>query len=258
MYTRQIQSSSNDWIPKVPIGSKCMFRIGVVTLLLSTAALAQQTVPGTFTTVSPDSASNAMLPLVSTPTLTLSNGFSPATVTMPQTLATEQPETLVNGGMPQSDFFNTATDQANTETIATMFDFAPVNPDNAFNVGIAGPSLGTIAMRFRKEHVQAHRTYTNDDIDKLTSTDSDNGVISAKLANGQPITDRNQSGFNPASGIANMPGAYATPEGDMLANVPGEDNGTENAENPTTPSVTPGAKSSPQNQQLPASDTNPK
>ena len=233
-----------------------MFRIGVLTLVLSAAAMAQQTVPGTFTSVSPESASTAMLPIVSTPTLTLSNGFSPATVTMPQTLATEQPETLANGGVPQSDFTNVASELPGSTP--AIFDFAPVSPDNAFSFGIGMPSLGSIAMRFRKERVQAHKTYTNDDIDKLTSQDSDDGVIYAKLANGQPIVNRNQSGFSPASGIANMPGAYGSPEGDMLANVPGEDNGKEDASNPTTPSVAPGPNSDTQNQQLPASDTNPK
>ncbi len=239
-----------------------MLRIGVLTLVLSAAAFAQQTVPGTFTTVSPDSANNAMLPLVSTPTLTLSNGFTPATVTTPPSVATEAPESLANGGTPQSDMLAATSAQPETTTIASLFDYAPVSPDNLFNPGFNvesnRPSLGTIAMGFRKEHVQAHKSYTNDDIDRLTSRDTEDGVISATLANGQPITDRNQSGFNPASGIANMPGAYGTPEGDMLANVPGEDNGDENASNPTTPSVTPGSKSNTQNQQLPASDTNPK
>lgn len=235
-----------------------MLRIGVLTLVLSAAALAQ-TVPGTFTTASPESANNALLPLVSTPTLTLSNGFSPATVTMPQSVSTEAPESLANGGMPQSDMLAVPTENT---TIATLFDYAPVSPDNLFNPGFNlsnnRPSLGTVAMGLRKEHIQAHKTYTNDDIDRLTSRDTDDGVISATLANGQPITDRNQSGFSPASGIANMPGAYGTPEGDMLANVPGEDNGMENASNPTTPSVTPGTQGNSQNQQLPASDTNPK
>ncbi len=223
-------------------GALVMFRIGVLTLILSAAALAQQTVPGTFNTVTPDSGSNAMLPLVSTPTLTLSNGFTPSTVTIPQTVVSEQPETLVSGGMPQSDFIGATTDQSSTTPASAAGDLAPVNPGTVFNFGASGPSLGAIALRFKKEHVQAHRTYTNDDIDKLTSQDTSDGVITA-TSKGQPITDRNQSGFSPMSGIANMPEATNNPDATQYAN------GTD--QNPAD-------NAAPASQQLPASDTNPK
>jgi hypothetical protein len=178
-----------------------MFRIGLLALALAIPAVAQQTVPGTFTTASPDHAVESTLPIVSTPTLTLSNGFSPPTVTMPQTITIEQPTTL-GGGMPQSDQIpvNPATEPAPSD-----FNFTAVNPQSAFTFGVGSQSLGTLSRQTGKARVQPHKTYTNDDINRLTSQAAPNGIFLASLANGQPIANRNRNGFSPVSGIANMP-----------------------------------------------------
>jgi hypothetical protein len=252
-----------------------MYRLALVALALSTAVTAQ-TVPGTFSTVPPEQEVPSILPLVSTPTLTLSNGFTPATVTMPQTMVVEQPLNVLEGTMPQSDLaFNNDNGDAN-QLNKGDFNFAVVNPQSAFNFGTAGPSLGEIARQFNAGHVQAHKTYTNADIEHLTSEIPESGIIAAKLANGQPITDRNQSGFSPMSGIANMPDVTNNAEGTEFANrnaadqnpanegqgnatASNADQGQPSGQNATMPSADaskPAENSG--NQQMPASDTNPR
>ena len=191
-----------------------MFRVVFLTLALSTAALAQ-TAPGTFNAVTPEHIVGSTLPLVSTPTLTLSNGFTPATVTMPQSMVVEQPQAFfVNGELPQGEG---AIGTPNMGEPAGDFNFASVSPESAFNFGMSGPSLGEVARRYTAGHVRAHKTYTNEDIDRMTSELPENGILAAKFSNGQPIVDRNGSGFSPMSGIANMPEVTNNPEGTELA-----------------------------------------
>src|SRR5581483_3670264 len=122
----------------------------------------------------------------------------------------------------------------------------------------------------------AHQTFTNEDIDHLTSSandESESRIIYARLANGQPITDRNQDGFSPMSGIANMPDVNGNEEGSQMANgdqpnpmnenqgnatASNQDQGQENGEQATTPAANhPAADSNANQQNLPASD-NPK
>jgi hypothetical protein len=190
-----------------------MFRIALLSLALAVPVVAQQTVPGTFTSVSPDHVVGSTLPIVSTPTLTLSNGFSPPTVTMPQTITVEQPTTMV-GAMPQSDevIANPATESGPSD-----FNFSAINPQSAFTFGVGSQSLGALSRQTGKAHVQPHKTYTNDDINHLSSEATSHGIYSAKLGNGQPIVDRNRDGFSPMSGIANMPDANGGSESSELA-----------------------------------------
>jgi hypothetical protein len=209
-----------------------MFRLGLLTLTLSAAAFAQ-TVPGTFTALPPQTSNASTLPLVSTPTMTLSNGFSPATVTLPQTITAEQPQSVAQSGMPQSDEAFTGSPSAK-EPASGDFNFASVNPQSAFSFGMASRSLGEIAREFKAGHVEAHKTYTNEDIERLTSEAPENGIIYAKLGNGQPIVDRNQSGFSPMSGIANMPEVTNDTDRTELAN--GRDANADQGENDTTAS----------------------
>jgi hypothetical protein len=241
-----------------------MFRVSLLTLTLTVAGFAQ-TIPGTFTTSQP--LPNSGQPLVTTPTLTLSNGFSPATVNSQQTLPSEQPETMASD-MPQSEggYVNMAT-VATPEPSTPNFNFGSTEGQTAFNFGMAGPGLGAIAREFKSGRVQAHKTYTNDDIDRLTSEAPENGIIYAKTGNGQPITDRNQSGFSPLSGIANMPEVTSNPDRTELANGRDADQGQDSAsasnveqgqsagQRATTPSMD---ATRPANnndtQQLPASD----
>lgn len=253
-----------------------MFRTVLLTLTLSAAALAQ-TVPGTFTTVAPEHVVGSTVPIVSTPTLTLSNGFSPAAVTMPQTLVAEQPQPyFVSGAMPQGEEASAKTEAS--QSSAPDFDFAKVNPQSAFSVGASGPSLGEISKHSKRGHVQAHKTYTNEDIERLISELPENGANAAKFSNGQPIVDHNQDGFSPMSGIANMPEVTNPSEGMELAGGetnptnrnPAEesqnsatasnaDQGRSAGQQATTPStdISQPANGNAGNQQLPASDSNP-
>ncbi|HEY3926872.1 MAG TPA: hypothetical protein VGL89_00735 [Candidatus Koribacter sp.] len=205
--------------------------------------------------------------------MTLSNGFSPATVNMPTTIVSESPEEVVRSAMPQGEEAgagaNVSEMNPNTPSPAD-FNFAAVAEASAFNTGFAGPSLGEIAKKYGKEHVQAHKTYTNDDIDQLTSSlGGDSGVIYARAANGQPIADRNQDGFSPMSGIANLPAAEGDQEGSQLANgnqanpmnegqgnatASNQDQGQQNGEEATTPATNPATNGNANQQSLPASD----
>lgn len=253
-----------------------MFRTVLLTLTLSAAALAQ-TVPGTFTTVTPEHVVGSTVPILSTPTLTLSNGFSPASVTMPQTLVAEQPQAyFVSGAMPQGEEAPAKT-EANQPS-APDFDFAKMNRQSAFSISASGPSLGDLAKNSKRAHVQAHKTYTNEDIERLTSEVPKDGGISAKFSNGQPIVDHNQDGFSPMSGIANMPEVTNPSEGMELAGGqtnPVSRNPAEESQNSATASNADQGRSAGQqattpstdvsqplngtagNQQLPASDSNP-
>jgi hypothetical protein len=227
-----------------------MFRLGLLTLTLSAAALAQ-TIPGTFTPA-PQPSGSSDQPLVTTPTLTLSNGFSPATINMSQTLMSEQPENMASG-MPQNEGTYSEVAAANPpQPSETNFNFGSASQPSAFNFGMASLSLGEFARQFKAGHVQAHKTYTNEDIDRLTSEVPDTGIIYAKVSNGQPIVDRNQSGFSPMSGIANMPDVSNNADGTELANDRGKDAGQQ----ATTPSLdgTGRTTGNDTNQQLPASD----
>lgn len=192
-----------------------MVRFGILALALSAAAFAQQ--GGTFETSAPTQVVPAVRPIVTTPTLTLSNGFSPATVNMPQTLVSEQPQQMVTG-MPQSEEYvpSNATAAA-TEPSAPDFNFGSVSEGSAYELG-GGVSLADIAKRFNRMKVQAHKIYTNEDIDRMNDEAPSNGIISATFANGQPIVAQNQGGFSPLSGIANMPDSGEVNEGDQLAN----------------------------------------
>jgi hypothetical protein len=230
-----------------------MFRVSLLTLTLTVAGFAQ-TIPGTFTTSQPSP--NSGQPLVTTPTLTLSNGFSPATVSAQQTLPSEQPETMASG-MPQSEggYVNMAS-VATTEPSTQNFNFGTTD-QTSFSFGNAGPSLASLAREFKAARVEAHKTYTNDDIDRLTSSAPDNGIIYAKTGSGQPITDRNQSGFSPLSGIANMPEVTSNPDRTELANGREADSeeGQSAGQRATTPSINAtGPATNNDTQQLPASD----
>lgn len=253
-----------------------MFRIGLLTLALSAAALAQ-TVPGTFITNPANAATN--LPLVSTPTLTLSNGFTPATISMSPTVVAEEPLALGTSALPQfegaemrSDALLTANNSSENVTARPDFDFPGAGSSSAFDFGFSGPSLAEVARQLNRGKVQAHKTYSNQDIEQLTSEVPQNGIIYAKLSNGEPITDRNQNGFSPMSGIANMPDVTARAEGTELANNPADrnpmsegqtnatasnaDQGQPNGQSPTTPAMnTQPTGSDAGNQQLPAGDT---
>jgi hypothetical protein len=192
-----------------------MFRLGLLALALTVTAAAQ-TVPGIPT---------YNRPLVSTPTVTLSNGFSPAVVTVTPTVVSEQPSAV--GEMPQSDAvgpdtFSTAVGamEVNTGDLANAssdYDYAGVNPDSAFSF-TGGASLGDLARGNKNAHIEPHKTYTNQDIDQLKQSEPETGIISANFANGQPIVARNEGGFSPASGIANMPDVNANSDGTEMAN----------------------------------------
>ena len=251
-----------------------MFRVGLLAIALSAAAFAQ-TAP--IETQAPQQVVPSVRPLVTTPTMTLSNGFSPATVNMPQTIVSESPEEVVRSAMPQGEEGGANVSEMNANALRPSdFNFAAVAETSVFNTGFAGPSLGEIAKKYGKEHVQAHQTFTNEDIDHLTSSandESESGIIYARLANGQPITDRNQDGFSPMSGIANMPDVNGDEEGSQMANdsqanpmnenqgnatASNQDQGQENGEQATTPAANhPAADSNANQQNLPASD-NPK
>ena len=225
-----------------------MFRLGLVTLTLSAVAFAQT--GGTSTTSIQQPTVRSAEPLVTTPTLTLSNGFTPATIHNQPSLVVEQPETLSTINMPESEGVEINAPAA--ETSVSDFNFASVNPQSAFNFGMAGPSLGEIARQFKNGHVQAHKTYTNEDIDRLTSQAPSNGIISAMFANGQPILDRNHSGFSPMSGIANLPDVTGEERTEMASSA---DRGQDSARRATTPSTDAvPANGNRDNQQLPASD----
>jgi hypothetical protein len=107
-------------------------------------------------------------------------------------------------------------------------------------------------MRFKKDRTQAKKSYTNEDIDRMNANTASDGIISATLANGQPIKDRNASGFSPVSGIANMPDA-TNDEGTQYANGSGQNPSPTMPASDTAPNPQNG-----QNQQMPASDSNPK
>lgn len=246
-----------------------MFRLGLVVVAASAFAVAQQ--GGTFETSAPTQVVPANRPVITTPTLTLSNGFSPATVNMPQTLVSEQPQQIVTG-MPQSEEYAAPNATANSaaaaaEPSAPDFNFAAVAPQSAFGTDT---SLGEIAKKFGHGKVQPHKTYSNEDIDRLNEQQPSNGIISANFANGQPITDRNQDGFTPMSGIANMPDVgneestqvanndEANPmnEGQGNATASNADQGQEANEQATTPSAEAQqpANGNDANQSMPASD----
>lgn len=191
-----------------------MVRFGVLALALSAAAFAQQ--GGTFETSAPTQVVPAVRPIVTTPTLTLSNGFSPATVNMPQTLVSEQPQQMVTG-VPQSEEYVPANATSAAEPSAPDFNFGSVSEGSAYELG-GGVSLADIAKRFNRMKVQAHKIYTNEDIDRMNDEAPSNGIISARFANGQPIVAKNQGGFSPLSGIANMPDSGVVNDGDQLAN----------------------------------------
>lgn len=138
-----------------------MFRLGLLALALTVTAAAQ-TVPGVPT---------YNRPLVSTPTVTLSNGFSPAVVTVTPTVVSEQPSAI--GEMPQSDVvapdtFSTAAGamDVNTGDLANApsdYDYAGVNPDSAFNF-TGGASLGIWREETRtrtSNHTKPIRTKTS-------------------------------------------------------------------------------------------------
>ncbi|ABF41479.1 hypothetical protein Acid345_2478 [Candidatus Koribacter versatilis Ellin345] len=249
-----------------------MFRLGLLALALTTAALAQQNLPGTVVTNAPQQMVPSARPLVTTPTMTLSNGFSPATVTMPQTLVTEQPATVVTGpannNMPQGEGVSTVAEAE----AAADFDVAAAATGSAFNVGIAGPSLADIARQSKKYQVQAHKTYSNEDVDRMNQQTSNggNGIISATHGDGQPIVARN-TGFEPSSGIANMPDAAGSTDETQMANNPSEtnpmsegqtnatasnaDQGQQNTQQATTPAAqAPANGQEPAQQQMPAND----
>ncbi len=118
--------------------------------------------------------------------------------------------------------------------------------------------------------VQSHKAYTNEDIDRMNAQPANNGVISATRANGQPIVARN-SGFEPASGIANMPDASGETSETQMADNPANQNpseagqtnatasnadqGQSNTQQATTPATqAPAAGDKPAQQQMPASD----
>ena len=246
-----------------------MSRLGLLALALTAAAFAQQNTSGTVTTNAPQQVVPSIKPLITTPTMTLSNGFSPASVTVPQTLVSEQPETMVGAALPQGE--NASPESAiNGEASTADFNFAAVAAGSAFNVSAAGPSLADIARQSKNYHVQPHKTYTNEDIDRLNSQTSNDGIISATHANGQPILARN-SGFEPASGIANMPGennvgdesqmangaSNANPmnEGQSGATASNADQGQSGTQQATMPSVQQPAPAGEQQQQMPASDS---
>lgn len=230
-----------------------MFRIGLAALALSAVAFAQQqTIPGTFTTVPAGPEVGTTLPLVSTPTLTLSNGFEPATVTIPSTLVNE-PGAVAASAMPQAEesggylwgspfvygtpylYGNTpynygtmsseaAPGNVNTTIVSSndlsmTFDLALVNPNSAYNWGYRGPTLGELAKRAVANQKPAVKTFTNADVERIDTNEPQNGVISANYANGQPIiANKNIGPFNPPSGIANMPYANTGEDNDQMAN----------------------------------------
>jgi hypothetical protein len=243
-----------------------MFRVGLVTLVISVAAFAQQGTPGEVVTNAPQQVVPSVRPLVQPPTVTLSNGFSPAVVTMPQTMVAEQPTMMVTGGMPQGE--GVAEAATINDTAPADFNYAAVSAGSAFDTLPAGPSLADIAKQSKNYKVQAHKTYTNEDIDRLNAQPSNNGIMGATLGNGQPIVARNNSGFDPASGIANMPEANGVESETQLANNPTDQNpmnegqmnatssnvdqGRPNAERPTMPLTQPGTQGS--EQQMPTSD----
>jgi hypothetical protein len=248
-----------------------MFRVGLLALAFTTAAVAQQNLPGTVMTNAPQQMVPSIRPLVTTPTMTLSNGFDPATVTVPQTLVSEQPETMVVGA-PEGEGEATATNNGsnNNEAGPADFNFGVVASGSAFNVAATGPALAEIARQSKNYHVQPHKTYTNEDIDRLNSQNSNNGVISATHSNGQPIVAKN-NGFEPASGIANMPdvennedqsqmangASEANPmsEGQSSATASNADQGQSNTQQATTPSAQQSTPAEQQDQrQMPASD----
>lgn len=239
-----------------------MFRLGLLALALSTAALAQQNVPGTFTSASPEHVVPDILPLVQTPTMTLSNGFEPARVTMPNTMVSERPNMVVGSEtMPQGEGMSVS---AASEPSPADFNFAAVDIASAYNFSSHAPSLAAIARRLNKGHVQPHKTYTNDDIQKLDNEAPQNGIISATFANGQPIVAKNENGFNPASGIANLPDATTGETNrtemanDHTSAPAAESQGDVVAGQETTPTAPSANPQQPANQQLPASDTNPR
>ncbi len=245
-----------------------MFRLGLLALALTTAAMAQQNAPSTVTNA-PQQMVPSVRPLVTTPTMTLSNGFSPATVTMPQTLVSEQPETMITGTsstmMPQGEG---ATTVAEADGTPADFDVAAAASGSVYNVGMAGQRLADVARRSKKYQVQAHKTYTNEDVDRMNQQTSNNGIISATHANGQPIMARN-TGFEPASGIANMPDAPGATEETQMANNPSEQNpmnegatnaavsnadqGQQDTQQATMPTA-PANGQKPAQQQMPAND----
>ena len=191
-----------------------MVRFGVLAFALTAAAFAQQ--GGTFETAAPTQVVPSIRPIITTPTLTLSNGFSPASVNMPQTLVSEQPQQMVSG-MPQSEEYVPANATATAvEPGAPDFNFGSASDGSVFDLG-QGVSLADIAKRFNRGKVQMHKIYTNEDIDRMNNEAPSNGIISATFANGQPIVAKNQGGFSPLSGIANMPDVNSADEGTQLA-----------------------------------------
>lgn len=261
-----------------------MFRVGILALALTTAALAQQTVPGTFEPAPSSHVIGSTLPLVSTPTLTLSNGFSPATITLPDT-AVEGPSGVVNGGLPQAESggflygspyaygpanvetypSSTAAGAAPVNESATSVDLIGVETHSAYNNLHEGQSLAEQAEQAKQDAKAPVKTFTNDDIDKLNSEEPQTGIISAKFANGQPIVAKNESGFEPASGIANMPGApdagtelaQNPMNGQTNAAASDRDQGNDAAQQATTPSTSQPVNANSANQSMPAND-NPK
>jgi hypothetical protein len=256
------QQQDRAWMP----GSESsMFRLGLVVVAASAFAVAQQ--GGTFETSAPTQVVPASRPVITTPTLTLSNGFSPATVNMPQTLVSEQPQQIVTG-MPQSEEYASGASVNASEPSASDSNFGSVEQQSAFGTDT---SLGEMAKKFGHGKVQPHKTYSNEDIDRLNEQQPSNGIISANFANGQPITDRNQDGFTPMSGIANMPdvgneegtqvanGDEANPmsEGQGTATASNADQGQEPGDLATTPSAEaqqPANGNDANQQSMPASD----
>lgn len=53
----------------------------------------------------------------------------------------------------------------------------------------------------------------------MKQNEPETGIISANFANGLPIVARNEGGFSPASGIANMPDVNASSDNTEMANT---------------------------------------
>ncbi len=206
-------------------------------------------------------------PLVTTPTLTLGNGITPPVITYggtivavsPGDLSTLQPSVIAPYTEAEGNGENAAPEATSENTARKSFDFRFSGEDSAYRVGQTDfASLGEVTRTLKINHPDvAHRVFTNSDIPPMQSG---TGTVHTRTRQG-PISQRQNHGFQPETGIANQPYYAGSSEGSTAddGEVASSDSQPSASTNATTPSLGDAVKKSKDSMsgdanQLPATD----